>query len=131
MLNEHSAKLVRKSCYKCGYIRATSDQSCADCGKALESVSRIKITGVIQIIFGSILLIFMGWLAFWILNSNSYNHFNGGANDVLFIVFIFGLIVSISLGVMSAGLTMQRAASSYLSSSFPEISDARSGALFV
>ncbi len=104
ILNASSAKLVRKSCYKCGYIRETAEKNCADCGKLLESVSRIKITGAIQIILGSVLLTFMGWLAFWMLNANSNNHFNGGANDVLFVIFIFGLIFSISIGVISAGI---------------------------
>lgn len=104
ILNDTSAKAVSKSCYKCGYVRETSDAKCADCGKLLESVSRIKITGAIQIVLGGGLLAFMGWFSFWMLNANSNNRFNGGANDVLFIVFIFALIVSISLGVMSAGV---------------------------
>lgn len=102
--NDSSKKTIRKNCHKCCSIRETADQNCAGCGKALESVSRIKITGAIQITLGSILLAFMGWLAFRMLSANSNNHFHGGANDVLFIVFVFGLIISISLGVMSAGV---------------------------
>lgn len=102
-LDEISTKAINKSCYKCGYVRKTSDEKCGDCGKVLESVSRIKITGAIQIILGGCLLAFMGWLAFRMLNANSNNHFRGGANDVLFIVFVFALVASINLGVLVAG----------------------------
>ena len=101
---ELSAKSVNKSCYKCGCIRETSDKNCRDCGKVLESVTRIKITGAIQIILSSGLLAFMGWLAFWMLDANSNNHFHGGENDVLFIVFVFALVASISFGTLVAGV---------------------------
>ncbi|MEP7038517.1 MAG: hypothetical protein ABI891_09240, partial [Acidobacteriota bacterium] len=104
ILNASSAKLVRKSCYKCGYIRETSDRKCIKCGKLLETVTRIKITGAIQIILGGVLLAVMGWLAFWMLNANSNSHFHGDAYEILFIIFVFGLIVSISLGVIIAGI---------------------------
>ncbi len=103
-LNATSMKSVNKSCYKCGYIRETPDENCADCGKVLESVSRIRITGAIQTILGGGLLMFMSWLAFWMLNANSNNRFHGGANDVLFVVFIFALFASIGFGTLTAGI---------------------------
>lgn len=104
ILKESLTKTVSKSCYKCGYIRETSEENCAECGKVLESVSRIRTTGALQIVLGGILLAFMGWLAFWMLNADSNKHFNGGANDVLFIVFVFALVISISFGTLAAGI---------------------------
>lgn len=103
-LNEFSNPSVNKSCYKCGYIRQTSVANCAVCGKALESVRRIKTTGAIQILLGSSLLGLMGWLALWMLNANSNSHFRGDAGDVLFIIFVFALVASIGLGTLVAGV---------------------------
>ena len=102
-LNDSLIKTVNKSCYRCGYIRETSDKKCPECGSILESAARIRLTGAVQIVLGSGLLAFMSWLAFWMLNANSKNHFHGGEGDILFIGFIFALVGSISLGTLTAG----------------------------
>lgn len=98
------AKIVRKSCYKCADIRETSAEKCAECGKYLESVLRIRITGAIQIILGGGLLLLMSWLAVWMLNENSNNHFHGDKSDAAFIIFVFGLVAAIGFGTFGAGL---------------------------
>ncbi len=99
----------RKTCPKCGYIRETAEKNCADCGKTLQKVSTIRAIGVFLVVMGTALLGFMSWLSFWaygtITNPTSYgSHFNGTPKDMLFMIFVFALVISISLGVTAGGL---------------------------
>ena len=100
---------VRRTCPKCGYIRATAETKCADCGKPLQKVSTIRSLGVVIVILGALLLGIMSKLSLWIYGTmssagNSGNHFNGNPKDMLFIVFAFGLVISISIAVTVGGL---------------------------
>ena len=100
---------VRRTCPKCGYIRATGETNCADCGKVLQKVSTIRALGVFLVVMGTLLLGFMGWLSLWIYGAmsntgSSGSRFNGSGSDVLFIVFVFGLVISISLAATAGGL---------------------------
>ena len=100
---------IRRTCPKCGDVRATIETKCADCGKLLQKVSTIRVLGVFLVVMGTLLLGIMGWLSLWIYNAmsntgNSGSHFNGSPKDALFIVFAFGLVISISLAVTAGGL---------------------------
>jgi phage FluMu protein Com len=100
---------IRKTCPKCGYIRETGEIKCADCGKPLQKVSTIRILGVVLVLMGTSLLAIMGWLSLWIYGtmSNAGNvgsRFNGSPKDVVFIIFVFGLVISISLAATAGGL---------------------------
>ena len=100
---------VRRTCPKCGYIRATAETNCADCGKVLQKVSTIRALGVVIVILGALLLGFMGWLSLWIYGAmsntgSSGSRFNGSPKDALFIIFAFGLVISISIAVTVGGL---------------------------
>ena len=105
----NSPSPVRRTCPKCGDIRETIEANCADCGKVLQKVSTIRILGVFLVVMGSLLLGIMGWLSLWIYGAisntgNSGSHFNGSPKDALFIIFAFGLVISISLAVTAGGL---------------------------
>jgi hypothetical protein len=98
----------RQTCPKCGYIRETAEIKCADCGKPLQKVSTIRILGLVLVVMGTSLLGIMGWLSLWIYGTmsnagNSGSRFNGSPKDVLFIIFAFGLVISISLAVTVGG----------------------------
>lgn len=100
---------VRRTCPKCGYIRETGETNCADCGKVLQKVSTIRALGVFLVVMGTLLLGIMGWLSLWAFGAmsntgNSGSHFNGSGSDALFIVFVFGLVISISLAATAGGL---------------------------
>ena len=100
---------VRRTCPKCGYIRETGETNCADCGKPLQKVSTVRISGVLLVVMGTLLLGIMGWLSFWIYGTmsnagNSGSRFNGSPKDMLFIIFAFGLVISISFAAMAGGL---------------------------
>ena len=109
VLTDSQSPPVRRTCPKCGYICETAETNCADCGKVLQKVSTIRMLGVVLVVLGSLLLGIMGWLSLWIYGAisntgNSGSHFNGSPKDVLFIIFAFGLVISISFAVTAGGL---------------------------
>lgn len=108
-MTDSQAQPTRKTCPKCGDIRDTSETNCADGGKPLQKVSTIRILGVVLVVMGTALLAFMSWLSLWIYGtiSNSSkigSHFNGTPKDLLFILFVFGLVISISLAATAGGI---------------------------
>jgi hypothetical protein len=105
------ANAVRKTCPKCGYIRETSELNCDKCGRLLQSVSDIRIRGVLSVLLGVALLAFMGWLSLWVYNAiteptppGSTPRFTGGPEEIGFIVFGFGLVILIALAGTIGGL---------------------------
>ncbi len=104
-----TSEIIRRTCPKCGYIRETSETTCTDCGKPLQKVSTIRALGVLLVVLGTSLLVFMSWLSLWIYGtmanpSAAGSHFNGTPKDMLFIIFAFGLVISISFAVTAGGL---------------------------
>jgi hypothetical protein len=103
------ARSVRRTCAKCGYFHETFEENCPDCGKPLQKVSTIRALGVLLVVVGTSLLGFMTWLSLWAYgtianHSDSGSHFNGTAKDALFMIFVFGLVIAISLGATAGGL---------------------------
>src|SRR5215218_712637 len=99
---ETPAKTVKRNCPKCGWIRDTADTKCPDCGKLLQSVAKIRGIGVFLVILGTGLLGIMGWLSLWMYNAmtatgGSGATFNGGPKDMGLIIFVFALVVLISV----------------------------------
>lgn len=108
MTNSQSSA-VRRTCPKCGYIRETADKNCADCGKPLQKVSTVRAIGIMLVLMGTALLGFMSWLSLWAYGTianpaSSSSHFNGTAKDLLFIIFVFGLVMAIGLGATAGGI---------------------------
>jgi hypothetical protein len=108
-LTNSQSSAFRRTCPKCGYIRETAETKCADCGKPLQKTSTIRILGVVLVLMGTSLLGIMGWLSFWIYGTmsnagNSGSRFNGSPKDILFIVFAFSLVISISFAALAGGI---------------------------
>lgn len=101
-------KLVRKLCSKCNQIIETSETNCLKCGKRLESVKRIRTLGAISVTLSFSVLVAMILLAFWIYSiinqSQTTTKFNGNTQDLGFIFYIFGLVITICLATITAGL---------------------------
>ncbi len=100
---------IRQTCPKCGYIRETAETKCSDCGRRLQKVSTIRALGIFLVLLGTSLLGIIGWLSFWIYGiianpSALGGRFNGTPKDMLFIIFVFGLVISISLAAMTGGI---------------------------
>lgn len=109
LMTNSQTQAVRRTCPKCGYIRETSEEKCADCGKPLQKVSTIRALGVFLVVLGGALFAFMSWLSLWAYGtivhpSASGSHFNGTPKDMLFMIFVFGLVIAISLGATAGGL---------------------------
>lgn len=100
---------VRQTCPKCGDIRETAEKNCADCNKPLQKVSTVRAIGVMLVVMGTVLLGFMSWLSLWAYGTianptSSGSHFNGSSKDMFFIIFVFALVMAISLGVTAGGI---------------------------
>ncbi len=109
-LADAAPKAINRTCPKCKYIRATSEINCPDCGKVLQSVSKIRTLGVLLVASGLSLLAFMSWLALWMYNAISQtgkpgatSGFNGGEQEISFIVIVVGLVILIGLNATIAG----------------------------
>ena len=108
--NDTQTKPVKRTCPKCGYIRETAETKCLDCGKTLQSVRRIRLLGILLVDLGIALLAFMIWLSMWMYNTitqsgkpGAESSFTGNSPDIGFIIFIFGLVITVSLCAIAAG----------------------------
>ena len=99
--------MTSRTCPKCRNVRETAEVICPVCGETLQSVARIKATGVFLVVVGFALLGFMICLSVWMANvilDKTGATYRGGANDTAFIVFAFGLVMLISLNAVAAGI---------------------------
>lgn len=99
-------KAVRRTCPKCQDIRETSEVICPVCGESLQSVGKIRAIGIFLVVVGIGLLVFIGWLATWMLNAvqTGKTTYHGSPGQTTFIVFVFGLVILISLNAAAAGI---------------------------
>ena len=109
IMTNSQSQTVRRTCPKCGYIRETSDEKCGDCGKPLQKVSTIRALGVFLVVIGGGLLGFMSWLSLWTYGTIAHptasgSHYNGTPKDMMFMIFVYGLVMAIALGAMAGGL---------------------------
>ena len=111
ILSDAGEKVVRRTCPKCGYVRETAETKCSVCGKTLQSVAKIRLSGVFLVILGTALFAFMSWLSLWMLDraaqsgrADAAGKFTGDFKDAGFIIFVFGLVMSICLGAAAAGI---------------------------
>lgn len=95
-------------CAKCNSISAVREKSCPQCGKKLETVKRIRVTGALSVLLGAILLVVMSWLALWIYNavagSPGANSFHGNSQDIGLIIVVFGVVLTLCFFSILAGL---------------------------
>lgn len=105
-LTATQTKAIRRTCPKCKDVRETSEVICPVCGESLHSVNRIKLNGGLLIVMGIGLLGFMGWLALWMLNATQTGRstYHGTPGQTVFIAFVVGLVVLISLNATAAGI---------------------------
>ncbi len=105
-MTDSSAKIVRRTCAKCQDVRETSEVICPVCGETLQSVGHIRAIGIFLVVVGIALLAFIGWLAVWMLNTtqNGKSAYHGSPGQTTFIVFIFALLILISLNATAAGI---------------------------
>lgn len=99
------------SCPKCSFETSENLPRCPSCGSRLQSAKKVRILGGLLVVIGTILVIFMTGLGVYlgsiISNSNdpgATTRFTGGPQDVMFIVVIFGLVISFGLASIGGGI---------------------------
>lgn len=99
------------SCPKCSFETSENLPRCPTCGSRLQSAKKVRILGGLLVVIGTILVLFMTGLGVYlgsiISNSNdpgATTRFTGGPQDVMFIVVIFGLVISFGLASIGGGI---------------------------
>lgn len=99
------------SCPKCSFETSENLPRCPSCGSRLQSAKKVRILGGLLVVIGTILVLFMTGLGVYlgsiISNSNdpgATTRFTGGPQDVMFIVVIFGLVISFGLASIGGGI---------------------------
>ncbi|HEY5884729.1 MAG TPA: hypothetical protein VIT88_08590 [Pyrinomonadaceae bacterium] len=99
------------SCPKCSFETSEALPRCPSCGSRLQSAKKVRILGGLLLLIGTFLVLFMSILGVYlgsiISNSNdpdATTRFTGGPEDVMFIVVIFGLVISFGLASIVGGI---------------------------
>ena len=99
------------SCPKCSFETSEALPRCPSCGSRLQSAKKVRILGGLLLVIGTFLVLFMSVLGVYlgsiISNSNdpgATTRFTGGPQDVMFIVVIFGLVISFGLASIAGGI---------------------------
>jgi hypothetical protein len=99
------------SCPKCSFETTEAIARCPNCGSRLQSAKKVRILGGLLLVIGTFLVLFMSILGIYLgsIISNSSapsatTRFSGGAQDVMFIIAIFGLVISVGLASIAGGI---------------------------
>jgi hypothetical protein len=96
---------------KCNFETSEAVPRCPNCGSRLQSAKKVRILGGLLLVIGTFLVLFMSILGVYlgsiISDSNdpaATTRFTGGPQDVMFIVVIFGLVISFGLASIAGGI---------------------------
>ena len=99
------------SCPKCSFETSEAVSRCPNCGSRVQSAKKVRILGGLLLVIGTFLVLSMSILGLYlgslISNSNdpeATTRFTGGPQDVMFIVVIFGLVISFGLASIAGGI---------------------------
>lgn len=99
------------SCPKCSFETTETLARCPSCGSRLQSARKVRTLGWVLLVLGTFLVLFMGTLGIYlarIISDSSEpgatTRFTGGPQDVMFIVVIFGLVISFGLACIGGGI---------------------------
>ena len=99
------------SCPKCSFETSEALPKCPNCGSRLQSAKKVRILGGLLLVIGTFLVLVVSTLGVYlgsiISDSNdpgATTRFTGGPQDVMFIVVIFGLVISFGLASIAGGL---------------------------
>lgn len=99
-------------CYKCNYATSHALTVCPQCGQQqFRTTGQIRRLGWVLAVLGAFLIIFMTWISISIgsviLYSNypgARSHFTGGPGMIMFIVGLFGIVLTFGIASFSAGI---------------------------
>jgi hypothetical protein len=103
----------QRVCYalRCGFTSDAPIDVCPKCGRRMRSTNSVRIYGVLQLILGLFLIIFMSVITINVLpmmlqpgQPEGGARFTGTSQQVLVILSLFGLIIAFGFGSSVAGL---------------------------
>jgi len=101
-----------KECFKCKFKGMTPSADCPNCGRKLYGSKQIRRRGIVQVITGGFLVLFMGAIAVFVSlmlagsmkNPDSAKKIHDEAATLLVIYAIFGLVIVFGLHGLIMGI---------------------------
>jgi succinate dehydrogenase/fumarate reductase cytochrome b subunit len=101
-----------KECFKCKFKGVTPSVNCPNCGRKLYGPKQIRRRGIVQVISGGFLVVFMGAIAILVglmltdsmKNPDSAKKIHDEAGTLLVIYAIFGLVIIFGLHGLIMGV---------------------------
>lgn len=103
--------LKKRTCSKCQFQAETPDKKCPHCGHVMTTQLSVRITGIILVVLGSSLAIFMASLFIWAkemidrAGTPGINaRFNGTREEALMMFGLFGIVMFLGVAVTLGGI---------------------------
>lgn len=111
-MQEMAENSVFRECFKCKYKGVTAETKCPQCGRKLYGPKEIRTRGIIQVVSGLFLVVFMGAIAIFVgamlvgasKDPSSAKRVQEAAGTLLIIYAIFGLVIVFGLHGLIMGL---------------------------
>ena len=104
----------QRVCYalRCGFISDDPIDICPKCGRKMRSANSVRIYGVVQLILGLFLVVFMGVITLMLLPmmmqpgqaTSSGAKFSGTSQQAIVILSLFGLVIAFGFASSLAGV---------------------------
>ena len=104
----------QRVCYalRCGFTSDEPIDVCPKCGRKMRSSNSVRVYGVLQLILGLFLVVFMGVITLYLLpmmmrpgeTTGGGSKFTGTSQQAIVILSLFGLIIAFGFGSTLAGL---------------------------
>ena len=104
----------QRVCYalRCGFTSDEPIDVCPKCGRKMRTANSVRIYGVLQLILGLFLVVFMGVITLSLLpmmmrpgeTTGGGSGFTGTSQQAILILSLFGLIIAFGFGSSLAGL---------------------------
>jgi hypothetical protein len=102
-------------CLSCDFETTEALTRCPKCGRRVRALKRTRWLGMIQVVLGGFLVLFMGgiWYLIWGIVSQSgrpgaTTRFTGTAEDIKIVYGLFAMVIAIGFGSIAGGVWQLR-----------------------
>ncbi len=108
-MDEPNIPVRQMSCYKCGFQADTTASLCPQCNGLLQTSRSIRIRGSLLALCGGSLVLFMGYIGWWMLgaaiNTSPLGpRFNGTMEQARMIAALVGIVIVFGLASFVTGV---------------------------